>query len=102
MLLCLTHGRSSRRQSVGGRAWHRCFFYLTDRYASLDAKKDPLLELDAMVPWEEFRPLLTSIWRKLAQDRKLRAGRKPWGAIVMFKKLVLCALYNQSDDQTEY
>jgi len=32
------------------------FFDLSDRYASLDAKKDPLIEIDAVVPWEEFRP----------------------------------------------
>jgi len=31
------------------------FFDLSDRYASLDAKKDPLVEIDAVVPWEEFR-----------------------------------------------
>ena len=34
------------------------FFDLSDRYASLDAKKDPLVEIDAVVPWEEFRPVL--------------------------------------------
>ena len=34
------------------------FFDLSDRYASLDAKKDPLVEIDAVVPWEEFRPAL--------------------------------------------
>ncbi|MEP3009772.1 MAG: hypothetical protein ABJO81_03705, partial [Hyphomicrobiales bacterium] len=28
------------------------FFDLSDRYASLDAKKDPLVEIDAVVPWE--------------------------------------------------
>jgi hypothetical protein len=27
------------------------FFDLSDRYGSLDAKKDPLLEIDAVVPW---------------------------------------------------
>ena len=32
------------------------FFDLTDRYASLDAKKDPLVEIDAVVPWEEVSP----------------------------------------------
>ena len=31
------------------------FFDLTDRYTSLDAKKDPLVAIDAVVPWEEFR-----------------------------------------------
>ena len=29
---------------------------LSDRDASLDGKKDPLVEIDAVVPWEEFRP----------------------------------------------
>ncbi len=27
------------------------FFDLSDRYASLDAKNDPLLEIDRIVPW---------------------------------------------------
>jgi len=30
-------------------------FELFDRYASLDAKKDPLVEINAVVPWVEFR-----------------------------------------------
>ena len=34
------------------------FFDLSDRCASLDAKKDPLVGIDAVVPWEEFRPAL--------------------------------------------
>ncbi len=40
------------------------FFDLSDRYASLDAKQDPLVEIDAVVPWEEFRPALERVWRK--------------------------------------
>ena len=50
------------------------FFDLSDRYASLDAKKDPLVEIDAVVPWEEFRPALERVWRKPDSDRKSRAG----------------------------
>jgi len=65
------------------------FFDLSDRYASLDAKKDPLLEIDAVVPWEEFRPALERVWRKPDADRKSRAGRKPIDAVLMFKTLVL-------------
>jgi len=38
------------------------FFDLSDHYASLDAKKDPLGEIDAVVPWEEFRPALERVW----------------------------------------
>ena len=50
------------------------FFDLSDRYASLDAKKHPLVEIDAFVPWEEFRPSLERVWRKPDADRKSRAG----------------------------
>ena len=77
------------------------FFDLSDRYASLDAKKDPLVEIDAVVPWEEFRPTLERVWRKPDAERKSRAGRKPMDAVLMFKTLVLGALYNLSDDQIE-
>jgi len=78
------------------------FFDLSDRYASLDSKRDPLVEIDAIVPWEEFRPTLERVWRKPEAERKSRAGRKPMDAVVMFKTLVLGALYNLSDDQIEY
>jgi transposase, IS5 family len=36
------------------------------------------------------------------EERKSRAGRKPWDEVVMFKAIVLCELYNLSDDQVEY
>lgn len=78
------------------------FFDLSDRYASLDAKKDTLLEINLVVPWVEFRPALERVWRKPDADRKSRAGRKPIDAVLMFKTLILSALYNLSDDQIEY
>lgn len=78
------------------------FFDLSDCYASLDAKKDPLVAIDAVVSWEEFRPTLERVWRKPEAERKSRAGRKPMDAVLMFKTLVLSALYNLSDDQIEY
>jgi IS5 family transposase len=78
------------------------FFDLLDRYASLDAKKDALVEIDAAVPWEEFRPTLEWVWRKPDEDRKSRAGPKPMDAVLMFKTLMLSSLYNFSDDQIEY
>ena len=78
------------------------FFDLSARSASLDAKKDPLVEIDTVVPWEEFRPTLERVWRKPETERKSRAGRKPIDAVLMFKTLVLSALYNLSDDQIEY
>ena len=87
---------------MGVRRWRRWVFDLSDRYASLDAKRDPLVEIDAVVPWEEFRPALQRVWRKPDAERKSRAGRKPMDAVLMFKTLVLGALYNLSDDQIEY
>ncbi len=78
------------------------FFDIATRYAGLDAKNDPLVKIDEVVPWEDFRPRLETVWRKPAEERKSRAGRKPWDAVVMFKAIVLCELYNLSDDQVEY
>ena len=78
------------------------FFDVARRYAGLDAKNDPLLRIDALIPWESFRGRLEAVWRQPAAERKSKAGRKPWDAIVMFKAIVLCELYNLSDDQVEY
>jgi transposase, IS5 family len=78
------------------------FFDVANRYAGLDAKADPLVKLTAIVPWEDFRPRLEEIWRRSAADKKSPAGRKPWDAVVIFKAIVLCELYNLSDEQLEY
>jgi len=78
------------------------FFDLANRYAGLDAKNDPLVQIDAVVSWETFRPRLEAAWRKPPEERKSLAGRKPLDAVMMFKVIVLCALYNLSDDQVEY
>ena len=45
---------------------------------------------------------MSGVWRKPDADRKSRAGRKLMDAVLMFKSLVLSALYNLSDDQIEY
>jgi transposase, IS5 family len=78
------------------------FFDVTQRYAGLDAKNDPLLQIEALVPWEGFRARLEAVWRRPPEERKSKAGRKPWDALVMFKAIVLCELYHLSDDQVEY
>jgi hypothetical protein len=78
------------------------FFDVETRYAKLDAKGDPLVALNAIVPWGNFRPRLEAAWRRPAGERKSRAGRKPRDAVVMFKAIVLGALYNLSDEQLEH
>ena len=75
------------------------FFDLTTRYEALNQKGDPLETLAQVVPWEAFRPILANVLRR---SKRNKGGRPPFDAIDMFKALVLQALYNLSDDQTEY
>ncbi len=82
------------------------FFDLSRRYEGL-AEKDPLLVLSDLVPWERFRAKLNSALtehglRTPAAERKSAAGRKPWDEVIIFKALVVQALYNLSDEQMEF
>lgn len=74
-------------------------FDLTARLKLLERSGDPLARLDALVPWEEFRPILAALRDK---QRKSAAGRKPFDVVMMFKVLVLQSLYNLSDEETEF
>ena len=83
------------------------FFDLQHRYEGLDAKSDPLVAILAVVPFELFRRKLKTALvkgglRRAEDDRKSAAGRKPWDEVLIFKALVLQALYNLSDDAMEY
>ena len=85
----------------------RGFFDLEHRYDGLDAKSDPLVAILAAVPFELFRVKLKTALvkgglRRADADRKSLAGRKPWDEVLIFKALVLQALYNLSDDALEY
>ena len=53
------------------------FFDLANRYAGLDAKNEPLVKVDGVVPWEDFRGRLEAVWRRPDKAGKSRAGRKP-------------------------
>ena len=82
------------------------FFDLIRRYESLDEKSDPLVAIAAMVPFESFRSklkaaLIKGELRTSDATRKSLAGRN-WDEVMIFKALVLQALYNLSDDQAEY
>lgn len=74
-------------------------FDLEFRCRELEKNGDPLVKINAVIPWEEFRPILNQVREK---DRKGPAGRKPFDVILMFKILVLQSLYNVSDDSIEY
>ena len=75
------------------------FFDVQDRYAALSRAGDPLEGLRTMIPWENFRKHLKKTLQR--KDNGL-GGRPPFDDVLMFKVLVLQALYNLSDDQTEY
>ena len=61
-----------------------------------------LAMIGELVPWEDFRPVLEAVWRKADEKRKSAAGREPWDAVLMFKAIVLGALYNLSDEALEH
>ena len=78
------------------------FFDIANRYAGLDAKNDPLVKIDEVVPWEDFRPRLEAAGASRPRTGSLRRDASRGDALVMFKAIVLCALYNLSDDQVGY
>ena len=75
------------------------FFDLDDRYAQLSQSGDPLERLAATVNFEAFR---YRIEKALKRSDGSKGGRPPYDCVVMFKVLVLQALYNLSDDQAEF
>jgi transposase, IS5 family len=75
------------------------FFDIDEQYVALSAAGDPLDRLGGVIEFELFRPWLLAALRR--SDRS-RGGRPPYDAVLMFKILVLQALYNLSDDQAEY
>ena len=75
------------------------FFDLSDRYEVLSAAGDPLERLAAVVDFEVFRGPLVAALRRSARGR---GGRPPFDPVLMFKILVLQALYSLSDEATEF
>jgi transposase, IS5 family len=75
------------------------FWDIEERYARLSEVGDPLEKLNAVVPWEVFRKPLA---KALKRSDGAKGGRPPYDPVLMFKVLVLQALYNLSDDQAEF
>ena len=44
------------------------FFDVEKRYAALDAKNDPLVKINAVVPWEAFRSRLERVWAQASRQ----------------------------------
>src|SRR3979411_1969502 len=78
------------------------FFDADKRLEALSAKGDPLEAIDRLVPWESFRAEIEAVVLTPDELKKSSAGRKPFDAMLMFRMLVLQALYNLSDEEVEY
>jgi len=77
------------------------FFDVDKRLKDISAKGDPLEILSHTIPWGSFRADLEGALCKAPEERKSKAGRKPWDAVLIFKALVLQTLYNLADEQVE-
>lgn len=75
------------------------FFGLDERLRQLSSGGDPLERLSAVVDFGLFRKPLV---KALKRSDRAKGGRPPYDAVLMFKVLVLQALYNLSDDRCEY
>lgn len=77
----------------------RGFFDLDERYGALSKAGDPLERLSRVVDFEIFREELDAA---LQRSDGAKGGRPPMDAVLMFKVLVLQALYGLSDAQAEF
>jgi IS5 family transposase len=75
------------------------FWDIDERYVRLSEAGDPLEKLNALVPWEVFRKPLA---KALKRSDGTKGGRPPYDPVLMFKVLVLQALYGLSDDQAAF
>jgi len=75
------------------------FWDVEERHARLSEAGDPLEKLDAVISWEMFgKPLA----RALKRSDGTKGGRPAYDPVMMFKILVLQALYGLSDEQAEF
>lgn len=75
------------------------FFDLSTRYEQLSAAGDPLERLATVVDFEVFRGTLVAALRRSPRGK---GGRPPFDPVLMFKILVLQALYSLADEATEF
>ena len=75
------------------------FWDIDERYALLREAGDPLEKLHSVIPWDVFRKPLA---KALKRCDGAKGGRPPLDTVLMFKILVLQALYDLSDDQAEF
>ena len=75
------------------------FFTESNRLEKLTELGDTLEQLNNIVKWNIFMPVLN---KAIPRTDNLKGGRPPFDNLKMFKILVIKRLYNLSFDQTEY
>lgn len=75
------------------------FFDEENRVAKLSKMGNTLEQLDAIVNWHMFEPVLDKAIPRVSSGK---GGRPPYANLLMFKTLVIKRLYALSCDQTEY
>ena len=75
------------------------FFNESDRLKKLTKLGDSLEQLNRIVNWHIFTPVLDLA---IPREKNPKGGRPPINNLLMFKILVIKRLYNLSLDQTEY
>jgi hypothetical protein len=73
------------------------FWDVEARQAKLAAQQSILEHLNAVIPWEQFRPTLEQLYEK---PRKSQAGRKPIDVILMLKlgSFLILVILRQDQD----
>ncbi|HSY57258.1 MAG TPA: hypothetical protein VK834_12470 [Bradyrhizobium sp.] len=61
-------------------------FDVERRREAISAKGDPLETIKKIVPWEDFRADIEGVTETKPEERKSNAGRKPYAAILKFKR----------------
>lgn len=74
-------------------------FGLSDHLKRLSVNGDPLEELDRIVDFEGFSPILENA---LAYSDGAKGGRPPYDCVAIFKILILAAQNNVTDARMEY
>jgi IS5 family transposase len=75
------------------------FFNEEERLEKITKLGDPLEQLNALVNWSVFKPVLEKAIPRIDNGK---GGRPPFANVLMFKVLIIKRLYNLSFDQTEY
>ncbi len=72
-------------------------YFMKKEYARVEQLGDKLAEIDSLIDWEVFRPII----RKMYDNHTERGGRPNNDEIVMIKMLVLQSWYGLSDPELE-